>query len=500
MITRRPERVDRRPTRPESFLDRVDERAKCSLTPPFVLELYGDHGIGKSTLLSAMTHELADAASFADGVLYGDAVFYTSYDEYLSYVWDHLYSSNLPHKFVASPATLHRALRDLEVLLVIDDCEFSERELKSLHAIAGLCSLMLASERQRLTDVGRSLLVTGLPPDVAPELARAQLRRQFLDDDVVSGDVVAQVWADCNGNAKLFERSISRLAVGEPTGDETELVNTVMHLSGRSPVPVEVLEALAGDGPVGAAELAEALWRRRELNAHSPRYSVRRQLPPSAARLGVADNQRAIAYLADEVDFTERPDLRPFALGLLDAATAVGSGALPAAAMAIRSSPDGAERALAVAGRLADSFLSSGMLDGWRLTAIAMRRLARLQSAEAASLTLARAAHHLGANMLCRGEFGTAAGILRQATDHYYPYYRSYGTDPAARETLDAVVALREIAQRSSGGGDDSAGSAPPRPRPPDTGPAGAARTPDSASAGVDSSDRPTSPAGTSTH
>lgn len=475
VLTRRTERVDRLPKRPEVFLDRVEERAKCTLAPPFVLELYGPHGIGKTTLLAEMTHQLA--STFADGVLYGDDLLFSSYDEYLYYVWDHFYSSNLPHTFVPSPATLHGALRDLEALLVIDECELSERELKSLHTIAGRCSLMLASEWQGLTDVGHSMLVTALPPEVAHDLARAQLRRQFVDENRLSADVVAQVWSDCDGNAKLFERSIARLAVGAPVGPELRLTSAVVNLCGRSPVPVEVLEAVAEGGRSQVAELAEALWRRREIDAHSPRYSVRWRLPPSPSGVGVGDNQLALRYLADEVDFAERPDLRPFAAGLLDAATAFGSGALPAAATALRNDPDGVERALAVAGRLADSYLSSGALDGWRRAALVIRRLARLQNGPPAALTQARVAHHLGTNALCRGAFTVAERTLSEAVDRYSDYYRSIGSDLESRRPLDAALALREIAQRSSGGGESGGesggptGSAPPDSSPSDSGP-----------------------------
>lgn len=461
-LTRRTGRVDRRPSRPELFVDRVDERAKCRLTPPFVLELYGEYGVGKTTLLSAMTHELADARSFADGVLHGDDVFYSSYDEFLYYVWDHFYASNLPHRFVPSPGMLHHALRDLEVLLVIDDCAFSERELKSLHAIAGRCGLMIASEGQQLTDIGRSLLVPAMPPDVARDLARAQLRRQFADERLLSDETVAKIWAECRGNARLFERSIARWVQGGlPAPAEAALIDIVMQLCGQSPVPVEVLEAVAADGPSGIADLADDLWRRREINAHSPRYSVRWQLLHGAGA-GVAVHQRAFGYLADEVDFDERPDLRPFALGLLEAATAVGSGALPAAAMALRSDPSVAERAATMAGRLADSYLSSGALDGWQRAAVAIERLTGLGRVPSSPRSTALARHHLGANALCRGEFVLAERRLRDVVGRYYRLL------PGSRAALEAALALYDIAVRSSGQDPDdgTAGSSPPRPDP----------------------------------
>ena len=442
VLTRRPGRPDRRPVRPELFVDRVDERVKCSLDPPFVLELYGAHGVGKSTLLGAMTHELADSRSFHDGVLFCDDVLYTSYDDFLIYVWDHFYVADLPHRFVPSPATLHHALRELEVLLVIDDCEFGERELKSLNAMAQRCSLLLASREQRLTDIGRSLLVTALPPDVAPELARAQLRRQFLDEDLLPDDVVARIWTECDGNARLFERAISRwVGDGLPSPAEARLIDTVMHLSGRSPVPVEVLVGLEGSAEI--AQLADELWRRREIEAHSPRYSVRWQLPPNRTGAGLLEHQRAFRYLADEVDFDDRPDLRPFALGLLEAATAIGSGALPAAAMAVRSGQGALDRATAVAARLADSYLSSGLLDGSRQAAIALQRLTVFDQ-NPSPRSSARAMHLLGTNALCRGDFAVAQRVLRDAASQYYRLL------PGFRAELSAALALHTIAQHSA--------------------------------------------------
>lgn len=448
VITRRAERVDRLPRRPELFLDRVDERAKCSLAPPFVLELYGDHGVGKSTLLNAMAHELASGESFADGVVYCDHVFYTSYSDLLNYLWDHFYESNLSQTFVPSPATLYRGMTDLDALIVIDDFDLDDGELTSLAAsLVRRGSLIFASENQRLTAFGRSLLVTGLPAEVAGGLARAQLRRQFLDEDLLSDEIVAQAWTECGGNAKLFERSIARWAAGGPTAGEAYLIDVVMHLSGRTPVPVEVLQAVASvgpRGPVGVPDLAAALWRRREIEAHSPRYSVRWQLPPNQTRAGLDENQRAFRYLADEVDFDERPELRRFALGLLDAATAVGSGALPAAAMAVRSEPSGIDQAVWIASRLADSYLSSGSLDGWQAAALAMSRLDRLERDRSSPVTRAWAAHHLGANFLCRGAFPIAERVLRDAADLYE------GLLPASSEALDSVSALRDLVLQSS--------------------------------------------------
>ena len=441
IITRRAERVDRLPRRPELFLDRVDELAKCSLAPPFVLELYGDHGVGKTTLLSAMTHAMAEVEMFADGVVYCDDVFYTSIHDLLNYLWDHFYESDLPQTFVPSAATLYRRVIDLEALVVIDDCEFDDGDLTTLSATFVRSSLLLASEHQRLTDLGRSLLVTGLPSSVAPDLARAQLRRQFLDENLLSDEIVAQAWAECGGNAQLFDRSIARGATGGPTVKESYLIDAVLHLSGRSPVPVEVLQHVAPVGPTGPAgvpELADALWRRREVDAHSPRYSVRWQLPPNRTRAGLEVNQQTFRYLADEVDFVEQPGLRRFALGLLEAATAIGSAALPAAARAVRSDPVGIDQAVWIAGRLADSYLSSGSLGGWRSAAFAMRRLGALSHDRSSTLTLARAAHHLGAGSLCSGSFPAAERLLREAAELYESLL------PESREAFDAVADLRD--------------------------------------------------------
>jgi hypothetical protein len=436
--------------RPE-LLDRERERLACFTRTPTIIELFGDEGIGKSTLLSFLAHDLPSVLpdSYLDGVAYLNAE-ESSFDELRLDVWSlfYFYQATVPGPVIPTEGEQNFHLREIGALLLIDDARLNENEARTLNTIMSKSTMILSREHQEIFSFGKSIPLSRLPSEYMRRLAEIQLERLGLPDCPIPEDVLAHYWAEYDGNLFRIVREVSAWAQsatnGLPVGVDLALASTVTDVvrALEKPAPEDVLEAVIGPGASGTAE---KLASSGDLKSHSPRYTCpwpRNDVSPALAE---EYRSRALKYVAEVPNLTERPDLYPLALHLLKWSS---------------WRPNFKSEAITIAHRLSDAFMTAGYWDRWDET---LRAAARMANVTGDGETSAWALHNLGAAALCHGNFVDARQTLQVALQMRI-------TNKATTEAIDATRALlSEAVARVRANPEAMGGSVatPPVPRAP---------------------------------
>ncbi len=133
------------------------ESAVVALEAKQTVEIYGQAGIGKSVLLRYLAHRPELTLSYPDGIF--DLSSIGSVSDRLQTLFDALYLSCPPVKLSASD--LHQALRDRQMLLLLDDDELTATDLQQLIATLPNSTFLIASRDRRCLKE-QSLRLNGL--------------------------------------------------------------------------------------------------------------------------------------------------------------------------------------------------------------------------------------------------------------------------------------------------------------------------------------------------
>jgi tetratricopeptide (TPR) repeat protein len=425
-----------------NLLDRDHECAACLSSEPTIIKLFGESGIGKSTVLASLAHDLPNGqpSNFSDGVAYCGVQEF-SFDEVLFEVWSLFYQASVSWTVRPSSAQQRLHLRDISALLLLDDVSLSGNEIRSLYTALPRSTVILSAEDQEILGFGSSIPLSGLPFECIGHLAEIQLRRMAFQGPNVPSELLESSWREHQGNPYLIGRDIASWALtinrqilpGLQSETASSVLGAVQALG--KPVSADVLEAVV-DSP-SAGDIAEDLVRSGQLKANSPRYSnpwPRDEIPSALADQYRA---RALTYLGQSTDLLVPSDL-PLALRLLQWSV---------------DHPEHKACAVAMARKLSDAFMTSGYFDRWSESLQAALSIA---DATEDTETGAWARHNLGTAAFCRGDLAEARAYLREAL-------KIRRDNKADADAIDATeTLLRETEARSGESGPSGTGSAIP--------------------------------------
>lgn len=442
-FSKRPGPIEYRQQQPD-LLDRDQVRAECFSHAPTMIKLFGESGIGKSTVLASLAYDLPNGqpSSFSDGVAYCGVQEF-SFDEVLFEVWSLFYIASVSWTVRPPSAQQRLHLRDISALLLLDDVSLSGNEISSLYTALSKSTVILSAEDQEILRFGNSIPITGLPFECMGNLAEIQLRRMAFQGPDVPPELLESSWRKHQGNPYLIGRDIASwaLTINQKIlpGTQSETASSVLgavRALGK-PVSAAVLNAVV-ESP-SAGDVAEDLVRAGQLKANSPRYSNPRPRDEIPSALADEYRARALTYLGQDANLQVPLDL-PLALQLLKWSV---------------EHPEHQAYAVAMARKLSDAFMTSGYFDRWSES---LRAALSIADATEDTETGAWARHNLGAAAFCRGDLAEARAYLREALK----IRRDNNADADAIDATETF--LREAEGRSGESGPSSTGSATPTP------------------------------------
>jgi tetratricopeptide (TPR) repeat protein len=435
------------------LLDRDHERTACLSPGRAIIEIFGSHGIGKSTVLAALAYDLPNnqPTSYKDGVVCcGMQEF--SFDEILFKLWSYFYQASVSWT-VRPPSEQQRLhLRDISALLLLDDVSLNENELRSLDVAVSKSTVIFSTEQRRMF-FARSIPIFGLPLEYMGPLAEIELRKLAFQGPEVPEELLADYWKKHQGNPNLIVREISdwalatsqRILPNLKSETASAVLEAIQVLEG--PVPEDVLKASVNSSSAG--EVAEDLVKSGQLKANSPRYTYPWPHREISEKLADEYRSRALMYIGQKPTLQVPSDL-PLALQLLK--WSAGHFELRTAAAA-------------TARKLSDAFMTSGYFDRWSES---LRAALRVAETIGDTDTGAWARHNLGAAAFCRGDLAEARANLREALQ----IRRDNKADADAIEATETL--LREVeAQTGESGSSSGSGSSTPPPSAPAPGSGG---------------------------
>ncbi|HSF79845.1 MAG TPA: NB-ARC domain-containing protein, partial [Anaerolineales bacterium] len=276
----------------EGLLDRVEVVGTASSVLPASqpVELYGEAGAGKTSLLRYLSHHSLTAA-FPDGVIYLLGRGQASAD-LLQSIFTALFEYDAPYK--PNEGEIRHALQGKRALIVIDDVELEREDVEGLMDAAPQSTFLLTSSTRLLWGQYHSIAVPGLPPDEAGLLFERELGRSLTAAEV---QPVAELCESLGGHplyivqaaslareglqslpsliAAVRTRSpkeaLAGLALRTTTPQERRVVAAIAALDG-APLHARHLPALTGLND--ADPVLERLQRRGLIQAHSPRFTL----------------------------------------------------------------------------------------------------------------------------------------------------------------------------------------------------------------------------------
>jgi len=292
LLRPRPTPVFLRPRPASGLLDREAEMraAATALQSALPVDLHGQPGVGKTTLLRHLAHHPV-AASFPDGVVYLSAQ-RQSVEDLLQSLFSAFYESDVPCK--PTPDQFRQALRGKRALVVLDDVSLAHGEVRALLDTAPTCTFLLAAPERCLWGRGQAIGLRGLPSGDALTLVEQVLERALTPEERPAAQALCTA---LDGHPLHVLQAVAMVREGD--GSLAEIAQRVqvpapaeaLMVQVLAPLPEpekRILMALAalGDVPLQADHLSvltelpdvapvlEALQRRGLVQAHSPRYSL----------------------------------------------------------------------------------------------------------------------------------------------------------------------------------------------------------------------------------
>jgi hypothetical protein len=415
----RPRPVLLRPRQATGFLDRSieTETALAALRTGATVEVVGDAGIGKTTLLRRLSHAVMEGV-LPDGVVHLVAAGRPLADV-LQLIHGQFFAA--PGHYRAPEPELRHALQELRALIVLDDVELGREELGRLLDAVPRSAVLLAAQSRRSWGESQVIPLGGLPPGDAAALIERELGRAL---DPQERAVAAALSTRLSGHPLLLLQAAAQARdAGRPLAEATTAAGTVpepdskqravlLLLAAAGELDTEALITLAGPDAEPAVEALLAL------HLADARDGVIRSLP--GVERGFSEDElkeprrRVIAFLvpwaeARRYDSAAIGARAPLLLRAVRAAHAMGDAA----------------SALRLARAIEPAFMLLGLWGSWRLLleacasagravgdsgAIEAWTLHQLGVLELASGDTAGAARHLEAALHIREALGDTAG------------------------------------------------------------------------------------------
>ena len=175
------------------------ESAIAALRAKQIVEIYGQAGIGKSVLVRHLAHSSQITTFYSDGIV--DLSLVGSVNDRLQTLFDTFYLSCPDIKL--SDRDVRQALRERQVLILLDDNALTATDLQQLIAALPNSTFLIASRDRRFLGDGRSIELEGLSlPDsvtlIERELGRFPSRSAPLAPP--QKKTIAALWKLLQGN------------------------------------------------------------------------------------------------------------------------------------------------------------------------------------------------------------------------------------------------------------------------------------------------------------
>src|SRR3954453_11170805 len=159
-VTPRPVPITLVPRRPALMVDRRHETALAveALSSRRPVQLHGPAGVGKSTLLRSLAHQLP-VADACGGVAHLSARG-LSHDDLLQVLFDVFYTSDIPVK--PAPGELRHYLQHVRAALLLDDVELSDDDVEDLEDYAPECGFAFTTASTRSAGESCTIELNGL--------------------------------------------------------------------------------------------------------------------------------------------------------------------------------------------------------------------------------------------------------------------------------------------------------------------------------------------------
>jgi beta-lactam-binding protein with PASTA domain len=424
-VTPRPVPISLVPRRPRLLIGRQNETAIAveALSSQRAVEIYAPPGMGKSTLLRSLAHQLP-VAEACGGMAHLSARG-LSHDDLLQVLFDVFYTSDIPVK--PPPGELRHHLQHVRAALLLDDVDLSGGDIEDIEDFAPKCGFLLTTQADPGVSEATAIELAGLRGADARELVAHALGRPLAPDEQPAVDVMCDL-------VHGAPAGLLRLAAAarEHDGSLADFVANAAD-SGVPPLPVEsakdvrllgLLAAIPGVH-LDVLQLSE-ITGLADVQERVDRLAARGLLLASAPP--VSSGARVDYNLADGVDLgpggvwqmsQRRAELRDYFMKLAEerSETLLAPGAPPETLRALHS--DAARRhdwryVLGLGVLLDAAYALSGRWDAWREVSETMLTAARAVGDPGAQ---AMALHQLGTRALCEGETSTATELLRSALD-----------------------------------------------------------------------------------
>ena len=424
-VTPRPVPISLVPRRPALLIGRQRERALAveALAGKRAVELYAPTGMGKSTLLRSLAHQLPIAEA-CGGIAHLSARG-LSHDDLLQVLFDVFYYSDIPVK--PPPGELRHRLQHVRAALLLDDVDLSEDDIEDVEDFAPECGFILTTTQDPGVSQAMTIALTGLRGEDARELVAHGLGRPLVPEEHPAVDAMCDL---VHGSPAGLLRLAA--AAREHEGSLADFAATTV-AAGDPPLPVRSAEDLRMLGLLAAipgvhldvrqlTEITGFTDVQERMDQLVARGLVMASAPP------VSSGARVDYSLAVGVDLgpgdvwqpeQRRTELRNYFLKLAEehSETLLAPGSPPETLRALHS--DSAKRrdwryVLALGVLLDAAYALSGRWDAWREvseTNLVAARTVGDPGAEAMAL------HQLGTRALCEGETSTATELLRSAFD-----------------------------------------------------------------------------------
>jgi hypothetical protein len=316
---------------PEPFPDLLGRQDKtetilAALGEQKRAEVYGDCGIGKTSLLCHLAHRAA--VVFPDlPVVYASAAGQTL-EDLLQTLFNLLYQTNAPVK-PAHDRLCHDLGRARAVLL-LDDIQLGAEDLADLLAAVPNCQVIFTCHRQRRITEGRLIGLAGLDEQAATQLVTQALGRELRDDEhadfqrlwsLVAGHPLRLLQAAglVRGAGQTFAGLVAALQAGDPIevlqracveglSTQQQRVIAVLAMACGMLLPVELAATMSAAGNL-RAELRE-LRQRGVVEQRRDRYGLPVCSLGQPQKLISPGLDRSLALRA-LIAWLEHPDRKP---------------------------------------------------------------------------------------------------------------------------------------------------------------------------------------------
>ncbi|MGH3921363.1 MAG: HYR domain-containing protein [Pseudonocardiaceae bacterium] len=200
---------------PEPFPDLLGRQAEVGFALDVLreqepLEIYGEGGIGKTSLLRHLAHRAV--AAFPDlPVVYTSAAGRTLGD-LLQTLFRLLYRSEV--RLRPAHGELRHQLGRAQAILLLDDVELDSGDLAELLRVVSSCRVVLTSTRQRVATQGPSLGLAGLDEQTSSRLVTQALGRGLQAGE---RDDIQQLWSLLAGHPLRLLQAAGLVRAGDQT-------------------------------------------------------------------------------------------------------------------------------------------------------------------------------------------------------------------------------------------------------------------------------------------